>query len=112
MAVGTSTDDADEGDELLAQERQPVPEQRVGARQDGAHHGARSLLGVVADRQDDGVLEGLPERGEAPAMGEPVGDTATITPATMPNRPSAAQMAIIHAVTVPVVSASTTRLHR
>ncbi len=65
--------DADQRHELLAQERQPVPEQRVGAGQDGAHDRARALLGVIADGQDDGVLEGLAERGQPVAMGQPVG---------------------------------------
>ena len=64
---------AHEGHELLAQERQPVPEQRIGAGQDGAHHRARSLLRVVADRQHDRVLERLSQRGESAAMREPVG---------------------------------------
>ena len=64
---------AHERDELLAQEGQPVPEQRVGAGQDGAHYRARPLLGVIADRQDDGVLERLPQCRQAPAMREPVG---------------------------------------
>ena len=65
--------DADEGHELLAQERQPVPEQRIGAGQDGAHHRARALLGVIADRQDDGVLEGLAQRGQPAPVRQPVG---------------------------------------
>ena len=66
-------EDADERDELLAQERQPVPEQRVGAGEDGAHHRARAFLGVVADRQDDGVLEGQAKRGETAPVRQAIG---------------------------------------
>jgi hypothetical protein len=66
--------DADGGGQLLAQKRQPAPEQRIGAGENGAHDGPRALLRMVADRQDDGPFEGDAERRQPATVRQPVGD--------------------------------------
>jgi hypothetical protein len=74
MAVGTSTSMPTNATNCSRRNDSQFQNSGVGAAENGTHHGARALLGVIADGQDDGVLEGLAQSREAPAMRQAVGN--------------------------------------
>jgi hypothetical protein len=65
--------DADDRGKMLAQKGEPKPEQRIRSRHHDAHHPARAALGVIADWQGDGAVEGGAQRRQALSVSEPVG---------------------------------------
>ena len=66
-------DDKDEGGEMLAEERQPQPPQRVGAGQHHLHLPAGMRAGMIGERQLQHVLEIIRQHHVAALMGQPVG---------------------------------------
>ena len=83
--------DEDEGGEMLAEERQPQPPQRVGAGQHDLHLPAGMRAGMVGERQLQHVLEIIRQHHVAAPMRKPVGEPGNQRAAKIMNRPKPTQ---------------------